>query len=65
MSGTSMACPVACAALASWLSKDQAYLSSARDLARAQRAGLVFAMSLQRLPLNPIYVGGGIPTALP
>jgi subtilisin len=63
MSGTSLACPAATAALASLLSGDQAYLSTSRGPTRAQAAYDRFRQTLRNIGLSPIYQGGGLATA--
>jgi subtilisin family serine protease len=64
MSGTSMACPAVCAALASVLGKDNVYLQMPRNALRAGRAYEVLLQTLRPLgSLAPDYVGGGLATA--
>jgi subtilisin family serine protease len=65
LSGTSMATPVACASLATWLARDQTYLSSARGTERVARAAAILAATLVPVGLNPIYVGSGVCRASP
>lgn len=65
MSGTSMASPAVCAALATALGSDPAYLATPRDATRARAARLRLAQTLRTLGLNPIYQGGGLATAMP
>jgi len=63
MSGTSMACPAVCAALATLLSADAAYLKMPGDTTRAQYAWNVLLRSLRRLGLSNTYEGYGLATA--
>ena len=63
MSGTSMACPAVCAALATLLSADPNYRKLPRDIKRAQYAWNVLVRNLRRLGLNSTYEGYGVPTA--
>lgn len=64
MSGTSMAAPMVCAALAALLSEDAEYRQMPRGLPRALRAWQVLTQNLQALPgLAPVYVGGGLASA--
>src|SRR5262249_49716356 len=63
MSGTSMACPATCAALATLLSADAAYLRMPRNTARAQYAWNVLLRSLRKLGLSNTYEGYGLATA--
>jgi subtilisin family serine protease len=60
MSGTSMACPAVCAALATLLSNDPNYRKLPRNTARAQYAWNVLLRSLRRLGLNNTYEGFGL-----
>jgi len=64
-SGTSMASPIVCAAVATLLSHDRAYLGLPRGVRRAQRAAATLAASLQPVELSPLYVGGGLSRAWP
>jgi len=59
-SGTSMAAPIVCAALATLLSQDNNYRRLERGVERAQRASLVLAATLRSLNLSPLLVGRGI-----
>jgi subtilisin family serine protease len=59
-SGTSMAAPMVCAALATLLSQDKNYRKLERGVGRAQRASLVLAATLRSLNLSPLLVGRGI-----
>ena len=65
MSGTSMAAPAVCAALATVLSRDQTYLAMPRDIHRAARAATLLFQSCRDLGLSPQYQGLGLPGALP
>jgi subtilisin family serine protease len=65
MSGTSMACPAACASLAAILAQDQAYLKMPRNAARAQYAWTVLARGLRQLGLSSQYQGFGLVSTLP
>jgi subtilisin family serine protease len=64
-SGTSMAAPVACGALASLLAKDSAYLAMPRGRERVQRASMVFAASLRPLAMSSYLIGGGLSQGSP
>lgn len=64
MSGTSMASPMVCAALAVLLFEDAVYKQMPRGPQRALRAWQVLTQNLQSLPgLAPVYVGGGLASA--
>ena len=65
MSGTSMASPAVCAALATLLSGDQQYQTMPRDITRAQYAWTVLSRSLRWLGLNPQFAGLGLARATP
>ena len=65
MSGTSMASPIVCGALATLLSHDRAYMGLPRVVRRAQWAAAKLAASLQPVGLSPLYVGGGVSRAWP
>lgn len=65
LSGTSMATPAACAALASLLSEDRVYRGLPRGIGRVQRASAVLASTLTPLGISPIFVGGGVSRAWP
>lgn len=60
MSGTSMACPVATAALATLLGKNDSYKKMPRNGERAAEARRIFQATLFNLGLNPQYQGGGL-----
>jgi len=64
-SGTSMAAPVACGALASLLAMDSAYLGMPRGRDRVQRASMVLAASLRAMAMSPYLVGGGLSQGSP
>ncbi len=64
-SGTSMAAPIATAALASVLAQDEVYRGLPRDQTRVQRASTILAASLRPLGLNPVYVGIGLSQGWP
>jgi subtilisin family serine protease len=64
-SGTSMAAPVACGALASVLAQDTVYRDMKRGPERAQRAATILFASLRPLGLNPVYAGYGLSQAWP
>lgn len=59
-SGTSMAAPIVCAALATLLSQDNNYRQLKRGVERAQRASLVLAATLRSLNLSPLLIGRGV-----
>src|SRR5262249_6787059 len=63
MSGSSMAAPVACGALATLLSPDPSYLEMPRGLARAQRASSLLTSLLFPLGLSPQFAGRGMSRA--
>jgi hypothetical protein len=63
MSGTSMACPVVCGALATLLSADASYTKLPRDVKRAQYAWNLLVRSLRRLGLGSTIEGYGLATA--
>jgi hypothetical protein len=63
MSGTSMACPAVCGALATLLSADANYRKLPRDVKRAQYAWNVLVRSLRRLGLGSTIEGYGLVTA--
>lgn len=65
MSGTSMASPAVCAALAAVLAKDEEYQKLPRDVSRAQYAWTVLARGLRQLGLNSQYQGYGLASTLP
>ncbi len=65
MSGTSMASPAVCAALAAVLAKDEQYQKLPRDVSRAQYAWTVLARGLRQLGLNSQYQGYGLASTLP
>jgi subtilisin family serine protease len=62
MSGTSMAAPAVCAALAVRLSADQIYRGMPRDIQRAMRAAAVLLRSSRDLGLRAGYQGFGLPS---
>jgi subtilisin family serine protease len=62
MSGTSMACPVVTAALATLLAADANYVRLPRDVSRARYAWNVLLRSLRSLGLNSTYQGLGLVT---
>jgi subtilisin family serine protease len=64
-SGTSMAAPVACGALASLLARDTAYLGLPRGRERVQRASIVLAASLRAMAMSSYLVGGGLSQGSP
>lgn len=61
MMGTSMASPVACAALAGILSSSPEYLALPRDLTRARTARYLLARACRTVGLAPRYQGSGMP----
>jgi subtilisin len=61
MSGTSMASPIACAALAILLSRDQAYIGMERSRQRARYARNMLTTSAQTIELPREYEGSGLP----
>jgi hypothetical protein len=63
MSGTSMACPAVCGALATLLSADANYSKLPRDVKRAQYAWNLLVGSLRRLGLGSTIEGYGLATA--
>jgi subtilisin family serine protease len=63
MSGTSMACPVVCGALATLLSADTGYGKLPRDVKRAQYAWNVLVRSLHQLGLGSTVEGYGLVAA--
>jgi subtilisin family serine protease len=63
LSGTSMAAPMACAALATQLAADAEYLAMPRNLARAQRASAVLNATLRRLGFPQALGGRGLSQA--
>lgn len=63
MSGTSMACPVVCGALATLLAADSGYLKLARDTRRAQYAWNVLVRSLRQLGFGSTVQGYGLVSA--
>lgn len=63
MSGTSMACPVVCGALATLLAADSGYTRLARDTRRAQYAWNVLVRSLRQLGLGSTVQGLGLVSA--
>jgi hypothetical protein len=65
MSGTSMASPAACAALATLLSVDETYKQMPRSIERAQRASLVLMSYLAPLGLSQASAGWGLSQAWP
>jgi subtilisin family serine protease len=65
MSGTSMASPAVCAALAAVLAKDEQYQNLPRDASRAQYAWTVLARGLRQLGLNSQFQGYGLASTLP
>ena len=65
MSGTSMAAPAVCGALATLLSEDAVYRRMPRGLERTQRAWSALFSSLRSLNLQQIYQGYGLVTAWP
>jgi hypothetical protein len=64
-SGTSMACPIASAALATVLANDLVYRGLPRSQERVQRASTLLAASLKPLGLSPLYIGNGLSQAWP
>jgi subtilisin family serine protease len=62
MSGTSMAAPAVCAALAVRLSADKAYRAMPRDVQRAMHAAAVLLQSSTDLGLAARYQGLGLPS---
>jgi subtilisin family serine protease len=60
MSGTSMASPAVCGALATLLSEDSQYQKMPRDQARAYYAWAVLSQSLRWLGLDPQLAGLGL-----
>jgi hypothetical protein len=64
-SGTSMASPAACAALATLLSHDETYKQTPRTIARAQRASLVLMSYLAPLGMSQSSAGWGLSQAWP
>jgi len=65
MSGTSMASPAACAALATLLGVDETYKQMPRSIERAQRASLVLISYLAPLGLTQASAGWGLSQAWP
>lgn len=63
MDGTSMASPVACAAIAAMLARDAEYLAMPRDIMRAERARSLFRAHTKDIGLAAIYQGRGVPQA--
>lgn len=63
MSGTSMASPAVCGALATLLSEDSQYQKMPRDQARAYYAWAVLSRSLRWLGLDPQVAGLGLARA--
>ena len=61
MSGTSMATPAVCGALATVLSQDAAYLALPRGVERASRAWQALASTLRDLGLASQFQGFGLP----
>jgi subtilisin len=61
MSGTSMASPIACAALAILLSRDKAYIRMGRGRQRARYARNMLTTSAQTIELPREYEGSGLP----
>jgi subtilisin family serine protease len=61
MSGTSMASPIACAALAILLSHDRAYIGMRRGRQRARYARNMLTTSAQTIELPREYEGSGLP----
>jgi subtilisin len=61
MGGTSMASPVACAALATVLAADQQYRDLPRRDVRAERAKMLFRQSCRDIGLHQQYQGYGVP----
>ncbi len=61
MDGTSMACPVACGALAAILSADASYQDLPRDSGRAQAARSLLLARLRDIGLHANYQGRGVP----
>lgn len=64
MSGTSMAAPAVCAALATLLSSDRTYRDMPGDIHRAARAATLLLQGTRNLGLSPQYQGAGLPTAV-
>ncbi len=64
MTGTSMAAPLATAALATVLSEDSYYLGLPRDASRASRAATVMLAMLRGLGMPQPLAGYGIATAM-
>ncbi len=62
MDGTSMASPVACAALATILAGAPEYCSMPRDSSRSSMARRVLAMSCRDVGMDERFQGRGIPT---
>lgn len=62
--GTSMACPIACGALAALLAKDNVYRGMPRDRARMEHAKSLFDVSCQHIGLPSAYEGRGVPKAI-
>jgi hypothetical protein len=60
LSGTSMACPVTCATLATQLAVDPSYLALPRGLGRAQHASRVLQTTLRRLGFPQSMGGQGL-----
>ena len=65
LSGTSMATPMACAALASWLAGDDTYRCLPRSIERSTRAWRTFVAATSALPLRADLVGQGMPRLRP
>jgi subtilisin len=61
MNGTSMACPIACAALAILLSRDKAYIAMQPTRQRARYARNMLVASAQTIELPRAYEGSGLP----
>lgn len=65
LSGTSMASPAVCGALATLLSNDSTYRGMPRGMERAQRAWMVLFSALRSLGLQQFYQGYGLSAAWP
>ncbi len=62
MSGTSMACPAVCGALAVLLAADSDYRNLPRDSSRATKARSILSKACREIGLNAEFEGYGVPS---